>query len=145
MKTINCGFRGITARNDLTGYGPTLYVNIGFDKSWSAGKIPIAGKHNVPALIDTGAIECFIDSSLASELELPISDRRELYGGLGKNQVYVYLAQVFVPTLGFTQHGQFAGVHLAGGFHARVLMGRTFLEKFKMLYDGPSGRVTLTG
>ncbi len=55
------------------------------------------------------------------------------------------MAQVHVPSLGFTMYGQFAGVYLLqGGQDLRVLMGRTFLANFLLGYDGRSGRVTLT-
>ena len=47
--------------------------------------------------------------------------------------------------LGFTMHGQFAGVYLLrGGQDLRVLMGRTFLANFQLGYNGTSGKVTLT-
>jgi hypothetical protein len=145
MTTIDCGFAGPTARDLLIERGPTLYVDIGFDPAWRAGRVPAAGKRRVPAQVDTGAIECFIDCDLAAELRLPITDRREIAGSIGSHEVDVYMAQVHVPSLGFTMYGQFAGVYLLqGGQDLRVLMGRTFLANFRLNYNGRSGKVTLT-
>jgi hypothetical protein len=102
-------------------------------------------KRNVPALVDTGALESFIDCELATDLDLPISDRRQISGSGGRHEVDVYTAQVYVPAFEFTVYGQFAGVYLSsGGTNFRVLMGRTFLKYFTLTYDGPTGRVTLT-
>jgi hypothetical protein len=42
-------------------------------------------------------------------------------------------------------YGQFAVVDLAGGGQLhRVLIGRTFLCAFKMVYEGQTGTVTLS-
>jgi predicted aspartyl protease len=146
MKTrLSCGFSGPGATDFLIEHGPTIFVDIGFDPAWRVGLIPTAKKQNVPALVDTGALESFIDCDLAAELNLPISNRREISGTQGRHEVDVYMAQVYVPTFEFTVYGQFAGVYLLrGGTNFRMLMGRTFLKHFILHYDGPTGRVTLT-
>src|SRR5438067_10005134 len=65
MKTIlNCGFSGPEASDLLIAHGPTIFVNIGFDPGWRLGLTPAANKQNVPALVDTGALESFIDCDL---------------------------------------------------------------------------------
>jgi predicted aspartyl protease len=146
MKTAECGFSGPNAANRLTGKGPTILVDIGFDPTWRLGKIPIPNDRDIVALIDTGARECFIDSDLANHLRLPIVDRCEVAGSQGRHEVDVYLAHVHIPTLVWTQYGKFAGAYLnRGGLPYEVLMGRTFLENFTLSYNGKSGRVTLTG
>lgn len=148
MKTVDCGFSGPNAVNRLTGDGPGILVDIGFDQRWRPllGTKPTPNARDVVALIDTGAQECFIDVDLASQLRLPIVDRREVAGSHGRHEVDVYLAQIHIPALDFTQYGKFAGAYLhRGGLHFEVLMGRTFLENFTLRYDGRSGRVTLTG
>ena len=146
MKTrLSCGFSGSGASDLLIEHGPTIYVDIGFDPTWRQGRIPAAKKRNVPALVDTGALESFIDCELATDLDLPISDRRQISGSGGRHEVDVYTAQVYVPAFEFTVYGQFAGVYLSsGGTNFRVLMGRTFLKYFTLTYDGPTGHVTLT-
>jgi hypothetical protein len=146
MKTVQCGFTGQDAINRLTGDGPTVLVDIGFDHSWRPGKIPVPNDRDIVALIDTGARECFIDVDLAGHLQLPVVDRCEVAGSHGRHEVDVYLAQIHIPALVFTQYGKFAGAYLQrGSLQYEVLMGRTFLENFTLMYDGRSGRVTLTG
>jgi len=132
MKTrLDCGFSGLGASDELMEHGPRISVDIGFDPAWRLGLIPAPKKRNVPALIDTGALESFIDCDLATELDLPICDRRAISGTIGSHEVDVYMAQVFVPAFEFTVYGQFAGVYLLrGGLNFRVLMGRTFLKYF---------------
>jgi predicted aspartyl protease len=146
MKTAECGF---SDPNRLSGDGPIILVDIGFDPTWRVGmprRLPVPADRDVAALIDTGAQECFIDCDLAGHLHLPVVDRREVAGGLGKQEVDVYLAQIYIPALDLIQYGEFAGVYLhQGGLNFEVLMGRTFLAKFILMYNGPSGRVTLTG
>jgi hypothetical protein len=146
MKTVECGFRGPDAINRLTGDGPTILVDIGFDPGWRPGRIPVPNDRDIVALIDTGARECFIDVDLVTHLQLPIVDRCEVAGSHGRHEVDVYLAQIHIPALIFTQYGKFAGAYLhRGGLQYEVLMGRTFLENFNLTYDGRSGHVTLTG
>jgi hypothetical protein len=146
MRTrLSCGFSGTGASDVLIERGPTIYVDIGFDPTWRQGRIPAAKKRNVPALVDTGALESFIDCDLATQLDLPISDRREISGSRGRHEVDVYTGQVYVPAFEFTVYGQFAGVYLSsGGTDFRVLIGRTFLKYFTLTYNGPTGHVTLT-
>jgi len=123
-------------------------VDIGFDPAYNGknlGQIPIPGIKGIAALVDTGAMESCIDSLLASQLKLPIIDRRKVSGVHGSQEVNVYLAQVYVPSLNFTQYGGFAGVHLAaGGQTHRALIGRTFLRYYSMIYEGRTGSVILS-
>jgi hypothetical protein len=143
MKTVACGF---SDPNQLTGDGPGILVDIGFDPAWRPGNVPTPSDRDIFALIDTGAQECFIDCDLANILRLPLVDRREVAGSMGRHQVDVFLAQIHIPSLDFTQYGKFAGAYLhKGGLHYEVLMGRTFLANFILLYNGRSGSVTLTG
>jgi len=136
-------------RDLLVDRGPSLYVDIGFDPTYDPdrpSKAPQAGVKNVWALIDTGAVESFIDNGLALSLALPIVDRVQLAGISGRHLASVYVAQIHVPSLAFTIYGRFAGVDLlAGGQTHTALIGRTFLANFKMTYDGRLGRVVLQG
>jgi predicted aspartyl protease len=124
-------------------------VNIGFDpnyKSVPGGPLPVPGKSHLPALVDTGAGESCIDSLLAAQLNLPIVNRRVQAGAHGAKEVNMHLAQVHVPALGFTIYGEFAAVDLrAGGQSIDALIGRTFLQHFKMIYDGLTGDVEISG
>jgi predicted aspartyl protease len=97
----------------------------------------------MPALVDTGAQECFIDRDLASALTLPIVDRQEIAGSTGRDEVEVYLAQIHVKDLYFTIRGRFCGCIIEEDTY-KVLIGRSFLEHFSLWYRGRTGRVTLT-
>jgi predicted aspartyl protease len=124
-----------------------MLVDIGFDAVWdqdhSSAKIPVPGRRDVPALIDTGAQECFIDRNLASTLTLPIVDRQEIAGSTGRQEVEVYLAQIHVRDLVFTIRGRFCGCTIEEDNY-KILIGRSFLEYFSLSYRGRTGRVTLT-
>ena len=144
MPVTDCGFHD---RPDvLMHYGPTLYVEIGFDPNFRSGR---RGQPNLPidllpALVDTGASESCIDSALAAKLNLPIVNRRDIAGSQGISTVNMHLAQIYVPSLRWTISGQFAGVHLtAGGQIHSALIGRNFLQNFTMIYEGRTGVVTL--
>ncbi len=152
MAQTHCGFiddpvAGISGSTLLWTYGPTLQVDIGFDSLFqpASRKPPTPGITGIHALVDTGASECCIDSVLAAQLNLPIVDRRHISGVHGSDEVNIHLAQIHVPTLGYTMYGRFAGVHLvAGGQIHQALMGRTFLAHFKMSYDGQTGQVVIS-
>jgi predicted aspartyl protease len=144
MSTVNCGFPD---RPDLlASRGPTLSVQIGFDPQYRPGSPnpPDLPPQLLDALVDTGAIESCIDSAIADELGLPIFDQRNVSGALGPGLVNMHLAQIYIPDLNITVSGRFAGVHLsAGGQRHGALIGRSFLRQFQMMYDGPTGNVTL--
>ncbi len=143
-----CGFHTEPNGSDLLGlHGPTILVDIGFDPAFQPGNdaVPVAAITNMPALVDTGASQTYIDTAVATALGLPIVYKETLSGSAGLHTVDVYLAQIHVPSLGLTIWGRIAGVNLvAGGQTHAALIGRTFLQYLVMHYDGPSGRVTLT-
>jgi predicted aspartyl protease len=151
MAETKCGFNdtdGISGSDLLATYGPTLLVDIGFDESWNNGAslntAPTPGITNINALVDTGATESCIDDFLAAQLKLPIIDKRPISGVGGEHEVNMYLAQIHIPSLKYTIYGAFAGVHLAaGGQPHQALIGRTFLNKFTMIYEGLTGTVTI--
>lgn len=152
MVQTKCGFDskgGVDGAKLLAQFGPTLKVDIGFDSSY----VPTATPLMIPtpsitgreALVDTGASECCIDNILAAQLKLPIVDRRPISGAHGRGDVNMHLAQVHVPSLRFTVYGIFAGVALQeGGQRHQALIGRTFLQKFTMVYEGRTGTVTIS-
>ena|ERR1700733_8644936 len=152
MPRTKCGFdstpQGASGQELLVTWGPTLFVDVGFDPAFIpnplAMPVPTPGMRGINALVDTGAQECCIDSLLASQLGLPIVDRRQISGVHGSHIASVHLAQVFVPSLAFVVYGAFVGVDLAAGGQAHsVLIGRTFLQFFTMVYEGRNGTVTL--
>jgi predicted aspartyl protease len=151
MRETKCGFVDgpqITGRAALVAHGPTLLVDIGFDPGFDPAAPmgpPALAETKLWALVDTGATESCIDSDLAMKLQLPIVDQRKVGGVSGIKEVNMHLAHIHIPTLAFTLYGAFAGVDLiAGGQLHYALIGRTFLQQFKMVYDGLTGDVTLT-
>ena len=109
----------------------------------------MSGISNADALVDTGASESCIDSLLATELGLPVVDRRSVSGTHGAHPVNVHLAQVYVPTLDFTIFGTFAGVHLANRWPAassldwsnipsKVPDGLRWAYRFRCLLGNPN-------
>ena len=152
MPSIRCGFDdipdGAPGNALLTRYGPTLFVDIGFDPDFDlshSNTPPKPGVKGVQALVDTGASESCIDSVLAAELALPVVDQQLIGGAGGEHLVNMHVAQIHVPSLRFTIYGRFAGVHLAAGGQVHgALLGRTFLKNFLMTYDGRSGTVEIS-
>ena len=151
MPTTRFAFRNspeLSSPDALALHGPTLRVEIGFDPEFPSGgsnrpNLPI---DRIPALVDTGAEDNYIDSTLADELRLPVlEDRQMIAGALGTDEVDAYIAQIYIPGLEYTIVGNFAGIHLAsGGLRHRAVIGRSFLRDFTMVYEGRTGIVTLS-
>jgi predicted aspartyl protease len=126
----------------LVSIGPTLYVDIGFDPAYKPGDQPQLPFKGARALVDTGATECCIDSTIAMALNLPIVDRRRIGGAGGAHLANIHLAQLHCAGLNYTVHGGFAAVELAaGGQSHQVLIGRTFLRGLRLVYEGHTGMV----
>ncbi len=133
-------------RRALIAWGPILPVQIGFDPSYrpAAGRAVTLPSTLHDALVDTGATESCIDSTLAQTLQLPVVDQQRVAGVQGSFSVDIHLAQIHVPDLAWTVYGRFAGVHLfLGGQPYRALLGRTFLQHYTMIYDGLRGQIAI--
>jgi hypothetical protein len=149
MPTVRCGFDdapGAPGSQALITYGPTLYVDIGYDPNWNhtLGATPAPARRGLPALVDTGALESFIDNQLALDIGLPVVDKGWISGVGGRHEVNIYMAQVHVPSFPFTIWGRFAAADLSGGgMQHRALIGRTFLVRFTLSYNGPTGTVEI--
>jgi hypothetical protein len=130
----------------LVELGPTLLVDIGFDPNYSSGgPDPVLAVRGVQALVDTGATASCIDSGLAMRLNLPIYDRQALSGVGDRHEVNMHLGHVFIPDLRKVITGQFYGVDLVAGGHSHhALIGRTFLQHFKFVYEGRTGKAWIT-
>jgi hypothetical protein len=151
MAEARCGFEDVEGEAHgsdlLVSFGPTILVDIGFDPTYipsPTASAPLAGLTAIQALVDTGATTSCIDNLLAVELGLPVVDRMPIAGVGGPHLANMYLAQIHVPALDRTLYGTFAGVNLRdGGQPHSALMGRTFLRHYRMVYDGPTGSVTI--
>ena len=143
MATASCGF---SDPESLYRFGPTTSVEVGFDAAFDPQDLvrPILPSTPWPGLVDTGAMDCCIDSDLAQLLDLPIVDQGFISGAGGPVQVNRHLAQLYIPGLNYTMYGSFAGVHLAsGGQPHQVLIGRSMLRAFQLEYNGRTGAVSL--
>ena len=143
---VSCGYDGHPDANQLlVDKGAALRVNIGFDKSWTPNPKapPKSTRDGIPALIDTGASQSFIDVDLARELKLLLFDEGEVIGVHGPGPASYYTAQVHFPALKFTVRGQFAALPIRENYGYDLLIGRTFLRHFRMEYDGVTGAVTV--
>lgn len=150
MPDAKCGFeqdsRG-PGQQLLVQLGPTLLVDVGFDPDFKpgSGTNPTLQLKGSRALIDTGATQSCIDSGVAGALQLPIVDRQRVSGVGGVLEVNMHLAQIHIPELNLNIIGSFAGVELAAGGQPHiVLIGRTFLQHVTLLYEGTTGKVTIT-
>jgi hypothetical protein len=146
MPSAQAGFRsgtaGSTPADLLVQLGPTFLVDIGLRSKSPPGEQPDLPKKRVRALLDTGAGGDCIDDDLAQELGLPITDEGEIGGVGGKHHAFIYTARVYVPQLKQLLFQPFAGVRLKQGeqWH-QLILGRSFLRPYRLVYDGPSGRV----
>ena len=144
MTSVQCGFPNQPAL--LVSRGPVLAVKIGFDPSFHPDRPPANVVDRIlPALVDTGASECFIDNQVAIDHQLPVVDQSVAVGAFGTSPVNLYLGQVVIPRLGdYTVYGRFAGADLSG-LGVQALIGRwPVLSHCKMVYDGLSGSVVLS-
>ena len=145
MTSIRAGYEGRPER--LARAGASLPVQIGLDLSFhpDSGVRPQLPDTLYSALIDTGANINAIDLALAESMALPMAEQQNIAGVHGRQETNLYLAQIYIPALDFTIHGQLAGVSLsASGMPYEALLGRPFLRYFTMTYDGPTGLVTLS-
>ena len=56
-----------------------------------------------------------------------------------------YLAQVYSPELEYTQYDVFSALPLVdSGLSLRLLLGRTFLQKLMLNYNGLTGEASLS-
>ncbi len=124
--------------------GPSIPVRVGPAPvaSVSGGPLSAPPEKVVQALIDTGANASCIDNALANELRLPIIDRVSVSGVAGNNEHNVYLGVVVIPELITYLKGRFIGVDLVS--QHPIIVGRDFLEKSVMIYNGPTGQITLS-
>lgn len=145
MSNVESGFFGNP--DLLAEYGPVVQVDIGHDPDFepSGRKPPELESRGLLALVDTGALECAIDLDLAIAIRLPRVDDKVVSGIHGPVTTEYYSAQIFVPGLPFTIHGDFAALPLrASGHPQSAILGRTFLMHFSMIYNGRDGGVIIT-
>lgn len=148
MRSIPAGFRfgaaGESQADLLVRLGPTIKVDIGAKSRSLAGDTPDLPEKDVKALIDTGAGGDCIDDGLARRLNLHIHDEGEISGVGGRHHAFIYTARIYIPKLDRLLFQPFTGVKLQEGeqWH-RVILGRSFLRGYRLLYDGVAGQVEI--
>ena len=145
MAPVECGFPDEPDR--LVYEGPFIWVQVGFDPNYypEADTPTSFAEHQYLALIDTGATESCVDTTLAKALELPIVDSRAIVGIHGPQLTVSHRAQIHIPSVEVTYDGRFAGIPLrSSGTPFFALLGRDFLSMLTMEYNGTTGSVTVT-
>ena len=148
MRKGQAGFKpgpnGETPADLLSVIGPTLLVDIGIRSRAPVGDRPDLHAKSVWALIDTGAGGDCIDDELAQGIGLPITEEGWMSGVGGRHRAYVYTGRLYVPSLDRLLFQRFTGVKLGEGDQRhRVILGRSFLRRYRLAYDGPAGSVEL--
>lgn len=145
MPLIEAGFKqynGLPDPNQLLIHGPTIWASVGpYKMPPNLHEMRVA---KTLALIDTGAGQSMIDYELATSLDLIAIDKTVISGAGGPKEHLVYMGAISIPELGISQFGKFTGANLkAGGILQHVLLGRDFLAKTIMIYDGVRSQVTI--
>jgi len=95
-------------------------------------------------LIDTGASHCCVDRSIVQSLGLQYAGQADFGGVEGNFTAGRYVAQLRFPQLDTTYQMTVAAMQaMVDGIGRPVLLGRDFLQFYRLLYDGPTGSVTL--
>lgn len=148
MRTAQAGFSSGTSNEGpsdlLVRVGPTIRVDVGLRPRMGSHPPDLPMKR-IHALIDTGAGADGIDETLARKLNLPEVDKVEMSGINGKHIAAVYMARVYIRELDQLLFQPFAGVKLEEGEQShRIILGRGFLRRYRMIYDGISGAVEIS-
>ena len=135
------GFPGDPGR--LIRDGLLLEVHIGHTRQLGA---PVPHLHPQQALIDTGARDCYVDIGLAEELQLKKVDREAVTGVTGERLIVnIFSAHIRIEALDITLLDPCPSYpirRMRGPFG--VILGRSFLQRVKLSYDGSTGSVQLT-
>ena len=135
MPVASCGFTGLPGR--LIDTGPELQVEL--TNPWALDERPRAYK----ALIDTGANHCFVSGRVADDLRLERFDTEDFRGAAGRFASPRYLVYLRIPQVATRASILLARLPDADQIGRSVLLGRDFLQFYRLVYDGPTGDVTL--
>ena len=96
------------------------------------------------ALIDTGAVYCFIDEAIADSLSLIPRGSAPVQGFGGSKRAPVFGGVIYVPDADYYWPDQIRGFCLPQDHKDfQVILGRRFLRNFKLEYNGMTGKCTL--
>ena len=143
MHIVNAGPNA--GQDALRGMGPRLKVQIGYHPATKPDPEAVEATEMFQweALVDTGASTSCIDAKLAKVLRLRIIDRKPMGGVHGYEDTDIHLAYLFVPSLELPYAGPVCALPLSDNFGVAAILGRDFLSRCIMHYDGITGRVTI--
>ncbi len=97
------------------------------------------------ALVDTGAKRTSVDIDVAENLGFTVETWIEASTAAGVTRLPVYKeAMIHVPCIGELRSLNLVGANLRPEHSHDVLIGRDLLAEYQMIYDGRTGRVTLS-
>jgi len=81
-----------------------------------------------------------MDKRIALQLGLPATNRKPMQMADGTEvQATAYAARMIIPSLGFDDEFEVFGVPMERP-NSRVLIGRSFLRRYNVNYNGPAER-----
>ena len=141
MRTTPAGFKAGSGADGpadlLERLGPTLLVDVGLKSRAAPGDTPDLPLKRVRALIDTGASGECIDDELARALKLPVSEhgrRRRAARCDDGPQLRAIAGPAAVPAICRRE---------TRGGRPMASLGRAFLRRYRMNYDGQTGAVEI--
>ena len=120
---------------------------IGVDLGLHLDRTDAENALNTPytALIDTGAKRTSVDNCLAEDLGLTVNRMEPVATSAGRDLAPIYdTAKIFFPSLDLLIPLNLVGAKLRPDHQCDVLLGRDILANYQMIYDGRTGRVTLS-
>ena len=97
------------------------------------------------ALLDTGAKRTSVDIAVADNLGLGVEMWIDVVTAAGVDRMPLYeKAMIHLPSIGELRTLNLVGARLRPDHMHDVLIGRDILADYQMIYDGRTGRVTLS-
>ena len=97
------------------------------------------------ALLDTGAKRTSVDISVAERLGLQVETWIDVATASGVDRMPLYeKAMIHAPSIGALRSLNLVGSRLRPEHMHDVLIGRDILADYQLIYDGRTGRVTLS-
>ena len=122
----------------------TIAVSTALVQYLQSHNLPIPPPQSGLALVDTGATLCSIDEAAVRALGIPPFGVTSTHTAGGTVQQNTYPASLSFPgtTLPNIEFADFVGAPLAAG-GIIALIGRSLLQHFVLVYNGPSGSISL--
>lgn len=139
MQVVDCGTPNDPHR--LRQEGPALLVEVRHPRSIYD---PHPETLTFLGLIDTGSSHCCVNRTIVQSLGLQFAGQADFGGVEGSFKAGRYVAHLRFPQLDTTYQMTVAAMQaMVDGIGRPVLLGRDFLQFYRLLYDGTTGSVTL--